>query len=242
MSNTAGGGRFGNQFIRNISIHHIAKKYDLFVIYTCTEHFKTLGIDLFVGNKTFETTKSIDDEKVYELITNPTLELDHNISVIHTYCQSKLLMDILYEYLHREEIQTKIIQANKFNYRYQKNNDVFVHVRLGDVHYNNPGFEYYDKVLSKLSFENKFISSDSLHHPICQQLIQKYNLQPMFIDEVETIQFASTCKYIVLSHGTFSSTIGYLSYFSDIFYPKYESDKMWYSDLFSIPGWNEVTK
>ena len=242
MSTAAGPGRFGNQFIRNISMHHIAKKYDLFVDYTCIDQFNTLGIDLFVGNKRFETTISIDDGKVYQLITNPTLELDHNISVGDIYCQTKPLMDILYEYLHREEIQTKMIRANKFNYRYRQNNDVFVHVRLGDVHYNNPGFEYYDKVLSQLSFENKFISSDSLHHPICQQLIQKYNLQSVCTNEVETIQFASTCKYMVLSHGTFSSTIGYLSFFSDIYYPKYESDKMWYGDLFSIPGWNEITK
>ena len=36
---------------------------------------------------------------------------------------------------------------------------------------------------------------------------------------IETIQFGCTCKNIVLSHGSFSAVIGYLGFFSDIFYP-----------------------
>ena len=35
-----------------------------------------------------------------------------------------------------------------------------------------------------------------------------------------TIQFGSTCKHILLSHGTFSAMIGYLAFYSkNIYYP-----------------------
>ena len=55
--------------------------------------------------------------------------------------------------------------------------------------------------------------------------------------EIHTFQFASTCKHIILSHGSFSAVIGYLSFFSDIYYPEYESNKIWYGDMFSINNW-----
>jgi len=34
--------------------------------------------------------------------------------------------------------------------------------------------------------------------------------------------------------------IGYLSFFSNIYYPPYEKGKIWYGDMFSIPGWKEI--
>jgi hypothetical protein len=43
-----------------------------------------------------------------------------------------------------------------------------------------------------------------------------------------------------LSHGTFSAMVGYLSFFSNIYYSEYESDKIWYGDIFSIDGWNKI--
>jgi hypothetical protein len=75
-----------------------------------------------------------------------------------------------------------------------------------------------------------------------QQLISLYpNATIIEYDEIQTFQFASTCKHIILSHGSFSAVIGYLAYFSDIYYPEYEADKMWYGDMFSIPGWNKIS-
>lgn len=59
------------------------------------------------------------------------------------------------------------------------------------------------------------------------------------MDEIHTIQFASTCKHIVLSHGSFSAVIGYLAFFSNVYYPAY-GDTMWYGDMFSIDGWKKL--
>jgi len=57
------------------------------------------------------------------------------------------------------------------------------------------------------------------------------------VDEITTFQFASTCKHIILSHGSFSAVIGYLSFFSNIYYPEFESNKIWHGDMFSIKNW-----
>ena len=60
-------------------------------------------------------------------------------------------------------------------------------------------------------------------------------------NEVNTIQFASTCKYVVLSHGTFSSCIGYFSFFSEVYYPEFKNLVKWHGDVFSINRWIVIT-
>ena len=124
------------------------------------------------------------------------------------------------------------------------NNDVFVHIRLGDVADKNPGFEYYEKVLKSLKtnrYDRIYLSSDSPSHPICQKIFEVFrNTSFLQIDEVSTIQFASTCRYVVLSHGSFSAAIGYLAFFSEVYYPAYDDMKRWYGDMFSVPGFQMV--
>jgi hypothetical protein len=72
-------------------------------------------------------------------------------------------------------------------------------------------------------------------------IIQLLKLYPsarlIHFDEIDTFQYASTCKNIILSHGSFSAVIGYLSFFSNIHYPEYELNKIWYGDMFSINNW-----
>ena len=60
------------------------------------------------------------------------------------------------------------------------------------------------------------------------------------MDEIRTFQFGSTCKNIILSHGSFSAIIGYLAFYSNIYYPKYDENKKWYGDMFSINNWIEL--
>jgi len=103
---------------------------------------------------------------------------------------------------------------------------------------NHHPFEYYDKVLQKISFTNGYISSDTIHHEICIKLIEKYNLHIISKDEVATIQFGSTCKYIVLSSGTFSWLIGLFGFYSQIYYP--EEYKKWHGDIFVFDDWNKI--
>ena len=68
---------------------------------------------------------------------------------------------------------------------------------------------------------------------------KKYNLTVFNSGEVETIQFGSSCKHIVLSSGTFLWFIGVFSLDSTIYYPKIK--KIWHGDIFIFPEWNEIS-
>lgn len=230
-------GRFGNQFFRNLAVHFIAKNNNLKISYNLNEKFNDLGIDLFSGSKTYDSEYIINDANFFDLIKNSTI-INSNIKLEEMYAQTPSFTLYLHDYLNNKEQKDRIINANKHKSRYSTNNDVFIHVRLGDVPYTNPGLEYYDSVLSKLKFTNGYISSDTINHQICQQLILKYNLQIINSNEVDTIQFASTCKNIILSNGTFSWLIGALGYNSNIYYPKII--KPWHGDIFVIKSWNQI--
>ena len=99
------------------------------------------------------------------------------------------------------------------------------------------------KVLKLCNFDNLYIYSDNTNHQIIKDILNVYkNATILDFDEIKTIQFASTCKYVILSHGSFSAIIGYLSFYSNVYYPKYEIGKMWYGDMFSIPSWIMIDK
>ena len=234
---TRHGGRFANSFFIGMALHFIAIKNNLLVSYKNSEKLKDLGIDMFIGNKTYDTSIYLTDQNLMELITgDPILK---NIHIHIVYCQTKEFALYLRDYFNIYENKNAIIQSNYVKERYNANNDVFVHIRLGDIinHFNEP-FEYYDKVLSSLIFENGYYSSDSMDHPICQKLSEKYNLKKYSESEEKTIMFGSTCKYLVLSGGTFSWMIGFFGYFSEVYYPRIK--RRWHGDIFVFPGWKEI--
>jgi hypothetical protein len=139
-------------------------------------------------------------------------------------------------------VQNNIIDNNQFKERYDSNNDLFIHIRLDDATKWNPGINYYLKAISGLNFNKLYISTDTKEHIIINQIKNKYPETIILnYDEVTTINFGSTCKHVILSHGSFSAIIGYLSFFSNTYYPEYETNKIWYGDMFSINGWNKIS-
>jgi len=52
-----GGGRFGNQIIRNLAMSFLAQKFDLIMRYQRSEEIEKLGIILFSGKKNTKNTK-----------------------------------------------------------------------------------------------------------------------------------------------------------------------------------------
>jgi hypothetical protein len=233
-------GRLGNQIIRNLATSLIAEKHDLYVCYRNSyDLIQELGIDLFIGNKIYENYIHLNDNNYFDIYNSETL-LD-NLHMYNDYFQTKEITNFLYKHLNSKKIKTNIINKNPFKENYQVNNDLYIHIRLGDVEHLTPGIDYYMKAISLIQFDNLYISSDSVEHSIVKQIIEKYpNLKIIDYDEKKTIQFASTCKNIILSHGSFSAVIGYLAFFSTIYYPEYEEAKIWYGDMFSIPGWNKI--
>jgi hypothetical protein len=245
MTTTLGtNGRFCNHFIRNICVSMIARRHNLFATYSYDQEIKSLGIELYCGNRKYTQSLYLNDVNFLDyLYKEPTVDKNFLLQT-HTYFQSRPISINLHNYLHLPEVSGPIMNANKFKHRYNSNNDIFIHVRLGDVAHFNPGLAYYEKVINSLSYkkpDNIYISSDSIDNIICKLLIKKHGAKEINYDYLDTIRFGSTCKYLILSHGSFSATIGNLAYYSEIYYPKYDPRKIWYGDMFTGNGWNEIS-
>jgi hypothetical protein len=243
MSYTVELGRLGNQIIRNLAVSLIAKKYDLYVNY-CNYNIinNQLGIPLYIGNNKFNETIDLTDNNYFELYNKETLL--NNINPNNDYFQTKEITNVLYNYLNEMNVKHNIISKNPFIERYNNNNDFLIHIRLTDAEQFNPGIDYYKKVINNINFDTMYITTDDNNHWFIQELFKQYHYKNPTIllsDKLEEIiQFSSTCRHVLLSHGSFSSVIGYLSFFSNIYYPEYDDTKKWHGDMFSIDGWNKI--
>jgi hypothetical protein len=231
--------RLGNLFFVNMALHFIALRNNLYVTYKYNKEFIELGIRFFTGRKSYDEELYLTEDNFFEIIKR-NIKLEKNIIIDSNkfFCQNSdfcFYIKEQFNYIFKENIQKK----NLFKHRYNNNNDIFVHVRMGDLkedlcfHANK---NYYDKMLETLTFENGYISSDSIESDICDFLIKKYDLIVINYDEVKTIMFASTCDKIILSGGTFSWLIGFLAFYADkIYYPNYKNT--WYDDIFVFDEW-----
>ncbi len=237
MTTTGKNGRLCNQIIRNIAVSLIAEKNDLYVNYCNKELIvDSLGIKLFSGKKQFDNTILLTDGNYFDIYNSP--ELQSNLNPNNDYFQTKAIINLVYNYL--QSLKENIIQKNPFNNRFNNNNDLIIHIRLTDVARFNPGINYYLETIQTITFDKLYITTDDKSHNIIKQIIAKYPETIIVnFNEVKTIQFASTCKNIILSHGTFSACIGYLAFSSIVHYPKYDTNNMWHGDIFSINNWIE---
>jgi len=241
MTTTTGNnGRLGNQIIRNLAVSLIAEKHDINVQYYNKDLIHLLCINLFSGSKTFDHSQNLNDDNYFATYNSDNI--NYNLNPNFNYFQTKEITNFIYDYLHMDSIKTNIIEKNPFNNLYDANNDLFIHIRLTDVSHFNPGINYYLNAIKNIKFDNLYISTDDINHTIIKTIANLYpNTKLLSYDEITTIQFASTCKHIILSHGSFSAIIGYLSFFSNIYYPEYELDKLWFGDIFSINNWNKMS-
>lgn len=232
-------GRLANQIFRNLAVSFIAKKNNLYVEYSSHDLIKSLGIDLFIGENKYIHTQNLTDDNYFNILDKD--KIDYNIDSNYNFFQTKEISYFLYNYLHSENIKQNIMSMNIFNERYNNNNDIFIHIRLTDACNFNPGLEYYLNTIKEIKNTecNIYIASDDINHQIIKDILCEYpNSVVLNYNEKETIQFGSTCKNLILSQGTFSSMIGYLGFFSTIYYPKIKT--IWHGDVFSIEGWKEV--
>lgn len=225
MSKTSRVGRLGNQIVRNMAVSFIAKKHNLYVNYFNYELIKKIGIDLFIGENKYDTTTPLTDSNYFNILECDTLL--QNVDPNNNYFQTKKITDMIFNHLNTQSIMNRVMSSNKYKDRYNNNNDCFIHVRLGDVSKWNPGFTYYDGILSQLNIHNIIIATDSPNHAIIKQLQAKYSIRMMGEDLDEIFMFGSTSKYVILSYGTFSALIGYLSYYSTVYYKSFNAQTAW---------------
>lgn len=254
-------GRLCNQIIRNLAVSAIAEKHNLQVNYANQNVIEKLGIFLFSGTNIHSDYVELNDNNYFTIYNND--KLNRNLLPNQAYFQTKEITNFLYERLQTDKYKLPIIEKNPFNYRYKLNNDIYIHIRLDDASKFTPGLDYFVNIINQIQTakmaerENNriftgeedtksrfqvndkiYISTDEPTHHIIRTLLELYPETILLTyNEVHTIQYASTCKHVILSHGSFSAVIGYLSFFSTVYYPGYEKDKIWYGDMFSINDW-----
>lgn len=233
-------GRFGNLFFVNMALHFIALKINLKCRYKYFEKFAKLGIHFYIGEKEYDTNYVLNENTFLKNIKNVNFEKTNIIINNENWFQTKEFVYFLKDYFTIPYNRQNIIKNNIFKKRYNNNNDVFIHVRLDDVRNKLTNIEqYYDDALSRICFDTAYIASDNIMDPICQQLIEKYNLIEINKSEIETIMFGSTCNHLVLSGGTFSWLIGFLAFFSkNIYYPSIKNP--WYGNIFDFNNWISI--
>lgn len=217
-------GRLCNQIIRNLSLSLLAKKYDLYASYSEFNNINdALGIELFVGKNTYSETKTINNSNYMSYLLDD-IKVTYNLDLMDDYFQSEEITNVLHKHLRSNA--SHIMDKNPYRNRYQNNNDLFVHIRLGDSRKHNVGIDYYINCINSINFDNIYIASDNFGDSVIQKLKNLYPKAIFFTENpVSTIQFGSTCKNIILSHGSFSAVIGYLAFFSNVYFPN------------STPGW-----
>ena len=246
MSVTTGGvnlnGRFANQVIRNLCVSLIAKKYDLYVDYVSYNEIKELGIDLYIGNNKYDNTIELNDNNFFDIL-NSNIDLKSNINANNHYFQTRQeISDYLFSYLNTDNIKKNIIEKNQFKTRYNNNNDCFLHIRLTDLEKWNPGYDYYNNLIHDIKPGKIYIGSDDFGHEIIKKLVEKYSHNVILLNEYnvfDTIKFGSTNKYIILSDSSLSCIIGYISFYSIVYYPHLHNRRILEAQLF-ISKWNKI--
>lgn len=184
-----------------------------------TENYKNIGSIPFIVN----------DENFQDLFNS---EVNYELHYIFDgWFQEKKFFQ-----LHENEIKSLI----ELNYEEKNEDEIFIHYRLGDTINDRKmlPIEYYEEHLNSISFKTGFISSDTINHPNCIQLINKYNLTPLEnFSPISTILFAKDFKKIILSEGSFSWWIGFLNKDGKIYCN--ERERFWHGDLF-FDRWNYI--
>lgn len=218
LNDSEGWGRLCNQIFRSIGISILAEKHNLKVQYPFKyiDIMNKLGIILFNGTNDYSNSENINDNNLIHYINLENIDYTFNIE--YCFFQTLEISNLIYKYI-RNECKENIITHNKFKDRYNNNNDIFIHMRLGDTIYNRIHIHYYINILNILNYNNIYISSDTINDTEIMKIQQTFkNVHLIEYNEIDTIHFGSTCKNIILSTGSFSAIIGYMAFYSNIFY------------------------
>lgn len=221
-------GRSGNLLFMEVAQSILSKKLNLYVKseFPYEIYFKKLGFSAYRGStRIINDILHYDDSQMADLLN---LEKINNGISYNGYFQVK---DFVINY--KDDIRSH------FNLNYQnKRDDMFVHLRLDDAAQWNVGIDYYRKAIESCNYNKGYISSDSPNSQIVNDLISEYKLELVNTDPITTIDYAKNFGNLVLSKGTFSWWIGFLSMAKNIYYPK--EYKLWHGDIFVYDEWQEI--
>lgn len=202
-------GRTGNLLLQLVGMSILSEKLNLKVEnYKSIELFEPLGFKVFSeGKNRIDHLEIRQDDSLMSLLQGKN---DDNSGIL--YDGTYQVKDFVIQY--KDKIKSH------FSNDFQKNDDIFVHIRMGDVSSFNPGFDYYKKSIEKCDYNKGYISSDSPESTIVQSLSKEFSLEICTIDNpVILIDLARKSKNLVLSRGTLSWWMGLLSIADKIFVP-----------------------
>lgn len=221
------GGRLGNNFFQYIAAYIFAKKFGLKISSNVVEN--NFNLPLLNGKLIDGKIIDVNDDNFMVLLESEILELAHYKFI--GYYQIK---DFILKYRH------EIKSLFTLNYINQPNNLVFVAYRIGDINGERQmlPIEYYEDALNKISAVGGYITSDTPNHPNILELAKNFNLTIYYNSPLETIDFAKNFNNLVLSEGSFSWWIGFLSKAENIYYN--DRPRFWHGDIFVLPEWKAL--
>jgi hypothetical protein len=151
----------------------------------------------------YNDTIHVSEQELYNHIDNPVTSMNY---VLDGYFQDHRLLckyrqDIL-------KIYAPVTCSNK--------DDLFIACRLGDTlrtYMTLCDLDYIDRYLKdhRKEYKKAYVTSDTLSHPPLRSIIDRYDLTIYNTDPVSTIIYASQFNNMLLSAGTFSYWMAYLS-------------------------------
>jgi hypothetical protein len=224
-------GRLGNNLIQYFVSKLFAKKNSLF--FNCVPNY--LGVDWSTITKEIKTGEIvgnkvmiINDENFIEFLNREIIEPFHYH--FSGFFQNKLIL---------EEYEDDIKKLISVIHKEREKDEYIIHYRIGDVSNDRRmlPIEYYEELINYQKGKG-FLISDTPSHPNCELLIKKYDLTLVNLHPLESILFAKNFNNIILSEGSFSWWIGFLSKTKNVFYNKRKFK--WHGDLF-FDKWNYVS-
>jgi hypothetical protein len=222
-------GRLGNNLFQYVAAYIFAKKFNFKLITDIVENKFNIPP---LNNESNYHNKIIDvsDDNFLNLLNSTSVEPAH-YRFIGYYQIKKFILE------YRDEIK------KLFNLLFLSvpKDDVFVVYRIGDILGERQmlPIEYFKESLIKMNCKNGYITSDSPEHPNVKQLISEFNLTLYNDTPINTIDFAKNFNKLILSEGSFSWWIGFLSNAKKIYFNK--RDRFWHGDIFVLPEWEYLS-
>lgn len=220
-------GRLGNNLFQYVSAYIFAKKFGLNISSNIVEN--CFNLPIINGYEYNDKIIEIDDNNLVTYLDSEKIEAAH-----YKFIGYYQLKDFILKYRH------DIKSLFTLNYVNQPKDSVFVAYRIGDINGERQmlPIEYYMDALNKISAKSGFITSDTPNHPNVLELATKFNLTIYYNSPMETIDFAKNFNNLVLSEGSFSWWIGFLSKAENIYYN--DRPRFWHGDMFVLPEWKAL--